>query len=172
MSRSADFCGDRLRLSAFLRVLGDGMPPRPTRCRRRLPLTNDSSELPDQYDISPEVPVLPEAAIAGQPKKLSIAINSSPLSPYDSASTQGNVLTASTYCQEDQGTNPLHAPSRFANSLFTEREGALPCKIPAKVAKNRRKRRLPVHQLALLRTTSSDGLPEPSVRALCEEHMS
>ncbi|KAF2631187.1 hypothetical protein BU25DRAFT_481740 [Macroventuria anomochaeta] len=36
MPQEADFCGDRLRLSAFLRVVGDGMPQRPTRFRRRL----------------------------------------------------------------------------------------------------------------------------------------
>jgi hypothetical protein len=35
MLQVADFCGDRLRLSAFLRVVGDGMPQRPTRFRRR-----------------------------------------------------------------------------------------------------------------------------------------
>ncbi|KAF2645386.1 hypothetical protein P280DRAFT_545364 [Massarina eburnea CBS 473.64] len=36
MAHEADFCGDRLRLSAFLRVVGKTSAPRPTRLQRRL----------------------------------------------------------------------------------------------------------------------------------------
>jgi hypothetical protein len=44
MPQEADFYGDRLRLSAFLRVVGNGIPKRPIRFRRRVLVTDNSLE--------------------------------------------------------------------------------------------------------------------------------
>ena len=54
MPQEADFCGDRLRLSAFLRVVGNGMPKRPTRFRRRVPVTDDSLEPSTHFETTQE----------------------------------------------------------------------------------------------------------------------
>ena len=56
--------------------------------------------------------------------------------------------------------------SRNRNRSPTAGPGAIAQSLHKSTPSSTRKRRLPVHELALLRTTTCDGLPQPSVRSL------
>jgi hypothetical protein len=146
----ANFHGNQLRLSAFLRIIGDGLPPRPTRCNRRATaeenrqMSRDCASIPiDKIPLSRASPVadvhtlLPDAGDE-EPEECrrltSVSSNSLPPRP-ETPMTQRQAKAAK-------------APTRNQGSSHT------------------RKRRLPVNELALLRTTSSRGLPHPSVRSV------
>jgi hypothetical protein len=115
MADDANFCGGRLRLAAFLRVVEYDMPQRPSRLKRR---------------IMPLVEELPVNAAACEPKGAT-------------TTTKASIAT--------------RIPQVLRAKVSSGRSRAPP---------RTRKRRLPVNGLALLRTTTSDGLPEPGVRSV------
>jgi hypothetical protein len=112
MTDDANFCGGRLRLSAFLRVVENDMPRHPSRFKRR--------HIQSVTDV-----------------------------PLDPAFHQANIAANIT---EAAIATPLPRVSDSKKSSTRSRE-------PLRT----RKRKLPVNGLALLRTTTSDGLPEPGV---------
>lgn len=115
MLENDSFCGDSLRLTAYLRVV---VPPRPQRFARRIEEQkgeeNDSSDVADGLDRS--------------------------------LSTQAPA-----------GSHPA-VPEHEEKSLKTSSEQV------SNKASSFRKRRLPVKNLPLIRTTTLDGLPDLSVR--------
>lgn len=169
MTREADLCGDRLRLSAFLRVV-DGMPQRPTRLRRRLvesshhldSLSQGDSGLTDARSLSDQ-----ESALGQYPKILDVVRSPVLQTPELAAKDRQSAHQIGTKPQSDcsQREAGQHAgvkkrsAKRSTNSTPTK-----PSQKPRRISSTRKRRQLPVDELALLRTTSSDGLPLPSVR--------
>ena len=170
MPQEADFCGDRLRLSAFLRVVGNGMPKRPTRFRRRVPVTDDSLEPSTHFETTQEASTDAKTVFG---KCLTKVPNVDPASsrvPEQPNSMSDNLFTAPETDNEGGAGFETHEDVEFVKlpPRLKERNPTaktLTSKEPLKVSKHQRKRRLPVNKLALLRTTSSDGLPLPSVRS-------
>ena len=169
MPQEADFCGDRLRLSAFLRVVGNGMPKRPTRFRRRVPVTDDSLEPSTHFETTQEASTDAKTVFG---KCLTKVPNVDPASsrvPEQPNSMSDNLFTAPEIDNEGGDGFETHGDVQIVKSTPRLKERnptakTLTSKEPLKVSKHQRKRRLPVNKLALLRTTSSDGLPLPSVR--------
>jgi hypothetical protein len=112
MTDDANFCDGRLRLRAFLRVVENDMPQRPSRFKRR---------------------------------HMQPAENA----PFDPA---GHEPKASANITKAANTTPVPHQTEIRKSSTRSRE-------PLRT----RKRKLPVNCLALLQTTTSDGLPEPGV---------
>jgi hypothetical protein len=112
MTDDANFCGGRLRLSAFLCVMENGMPRRPSRFKgRRIQSVTD-------VPLDPAVPDAKDAA---------------------------NITEAAITTLVPRVSDSQKSSIRSREPLRT------------------RKRKLPVNGLALLRTTTSDGLPVPGV---------
>lgn len=192
MAHETNFCGDRLRMSAFLRVMEYGIPPRPRRFRHRVQVVEEpayeSYSVTTDQTFSPMV-ISSEQSIHNIPHPLTTEASTpnaeanhvrhsslsnapaidadsiheiqylpAPAEPYrgpvkdnhlESArplQQHSNILTFNRY-QQGPETNAHKTPSKpYGSSII-------------------RKRRLPVTGLALLRTTTSDGLPAPSVRS-------
>ena len=170
MPQEADFCGDRLRLSAFLRVVGNGMPKPPKRFRRRVLVTDNSLEPSTHLETTQEATTgakkvsgellirVPDVDPAGsqvpeQPSSMSGILFTAP-----EIGTEGGAESES---QEDVRVVEMLPRLEERNPIIAKTPMS---KEPYKAPKHRRKRRMPVNELALLRTTSSDGLPLPSVR--------
>ncbi|KAH6614218.1 hypothetical protein C7974DRAFT_72912 [Boeremia exigua] len=167
----ADFCGDRLRLSAFLRVVGDGMPQRPTRFKRRLRHSHHFSEgLGQDYSDRNGERANPtqkstreghsndkfiiEASRSSKPKLNTLRSEHRPQAP---ALNNGNEHTRGRL-EDSQPTDTEEQAVKLTSITAVTRSPTKPHTVP----QIRNRRRLPVNQLALLRTTSSDGLPQPS----------
>ena len=173
MPQEADFRGDRLRLSAFLRVVGDGMPQRPTRFKRRsrdvhLGLNSSTHHDTDRTDevATPAQETACERSSNDVPT-LDIARSPSPEQPM---LTPEDPLPESAAHNGHQGNRERLEGFQLPNiqqqaakrtSITTNTKSP---KKPRQTSSTRKRRRLPANELALLRTTSSDGLPRPSVR--------
>jgi hypothetical protein len=172
MADDTNFCGGRLRLAAFLRVVESDMPQRPSRCKRRvLSSRSAQSELPDKDHVvepcNALMDVLGLAAGARLPAEAprstsirSTDLNSPILEDKTSNENSGthvekqiNKQPVASKIRERVGKSPkvTHAPEAEDQSTNSRK--------PSRV----KKRRLPVNSLAMIRTTTSDGLPEPGV---------
>jgi hypothetical protein len=179
MTQEADFCGDRLRLSALLRVVGEGMPQRPTRFRRRLVDPNNSLDSSNQRDSGlpvPKSPSDPDPALEQCSENTiltvvrSLVLQSPELEAEDlhSASQKGSIPQRDCDQCEHVQQSPVQKQSVKRSSNRTTMK---PTQEPRKISSTRKRRHLPVNELALLRTTSSDGLPLPSVRRSRAKHV-
>jgi hypothetical protein len=170
MPQEADFCGERLRLSAFLRVVGNGIPKRPIRFRRRIPVTDDSLEPSTHLETTQEAST-GSKTVSGEPLTKVPDVDPAGLRvPEQPNPMSDNLFTAPEIGSEggagfesNEDVQIVKLPPWLKERNPTAK--TLTSKEPPKVSKHRRKRRLPVNELALLRTTSSDGLPLPSVRS-------
>jgi hypothetical protein len=208
MTHDANFVDNRLRLTAFLRVVEQGIPPRPSRFKRRVQVSDETTNLPGPTSTSQTNPVLPvlEAYAGSVSPEASRSIHAAfeyeaaisvEIDQHEEDRTENNVQSASVYdiprsptpteprsrptSDDDQNVhdrpNPVQRPSN-ANSpvKFRWKAGiAGPAKVKKASGKpggpsSTRKRRLPVNELALLRTTTSDGLPQPGVRSFQRCH--
>lgn len=157
MAHEADFCGDRLRLSAFLRV-ADGVPKRPTRFKRRTrPVEADEASRREQSAPT-------DNSLVGRHFHGEFLTSLSVFDTSSSATPDEALLGAvrDSRSQRDRGR-----PDSIQITSILQAKKCAAAKSPSKIRKTssaRRRRRLPVNELVLLRTTSSDGLPRPSVR--------
>jgi hypothetical protein len=169
MPQEADFYGNRLWLSAFLRVVGNGIPKRPIRFRRRIPVT-------DNIEPSTHLETTQEAStgaktVSGEPFTKVPDVDSAGSRVREQPNSMTDTLfTAPEITNESGAGFESYEDVQIVEMLprLKERNPTIAktpkSKEPLKASKHRRKRRLPVNELALLRTTSSDGLPLPSVR--------
>lgn len=170
MPHEAEFCGDRLRLSAFLRVVGNGMPQRPARFRRRLQVTDNNPESPACRDTMQKEHAFPQTTYSEQFIDATVAEPVYSLIPEEPTLTSethspaprtSNIDgTVSLSLQDVQMVNTFPVSEERKLTMVPTPTSGKTCKGPS----SRRRRRLPVNELALLRTTSSDGLPQPNVR--------
>ncbi|KAF3045727.1 hypothetical protein E8E11_006319 [Didymella keratinophila] len=170
MTQEADFCGDRLRLSAFLRVVAEGLPQRPTRFRRRVVDPNHSLDSSTQRDSS----LLDAKSPSDQAPALEQYPENAILKVVRSPSLQAPELAAEDLRFASQnGSNPQsdcsqrehvqHSPAQKQSVKRSSSPTTLkPSQKPRKISSTRKRGHLPVNELALLRTMSSDGLPLPS----------
>ena len=170
MPQEADFCGDRLRLSAFLRVVGNGMPKPPKRFRRRVLVTDNSLEPSIHLETTQEA-TTGAKKVSGEPLiRVPDVDPAGSRVPEQPSSMSGILFTAPEIGTEGGAEFESQEDVRVVEMLPQLKERHLiiaktpMSKEPSKAPKHRRKRRMPVNELALLRTTSSDGLPLPSVR--------
>jgi hypothetical protein len=186
MADDANFCGGRLRLTAFLRVVENGIPPRPSRFKRRVALVEESSQDPVRLELSctenttnvQDAPVSDRSYEAGAevlsevpPRTCSeFDIPRSP-TPTHARPCLGLDEHFDFVSNMQAGTteqrSPIHTikQARAENAdVHIQKDEATSggCQRPS----DTRKRRLPVNGLALLRTTTLDGLPKPSVRSV------
>jgi hypothetical protein len=191
MAQEDAFCGDRLRLTAFLRV-ADSMPPRPARFRRRL-----MSKLGDHadhamhtvYDTSianvPSLQFLPtvhtllakhseESGLENHRKATSM------LGPSMSAEEMGSLGTSLptptsslNLCNVDMQHSTSERPSNLLPVRTVVGKKTAVSTPEAKQLEHtsveplnaRQKKQLPVIGLALVRTSTEEGLPSPGVRS-------
>ena len=170
MPQEADFCGDRLRLSAFFRVVGNGMPKPPKRFRRRVLVTDNSLEPSIHLETTQEA-TTGAKKVSGEPLiRVPDVDPAGSRVPEQPSSMSGILFTAPEIGTEGGAEFESQEDVRVVEMLPQLKERHLiiaktpMSKEPSKAPKHRRKRRIPVNELALLRTTSSDGLPLPSVR--------
>ncbi|KZM23971.1 uncharacterized protein EKO05_0009264 [Ascochyta rabiei] len=173
MSHGADFCGDRLRLPAFLRVVDDGLPKRPTRLRRRLPAVGNgfeasSHDRPDHTDsaidsaakaayqgYSDDVLLLgiERSTTSGQPlparEELSLFVADKSAYQRDREHIEPVLLTSDQPTEKRASVKSLTTDTKVPNK-------------PCKALSTQKRRQLPLNELNLMRSTSSDGLPQPS----------
>jgi hypothetical protein len=190
----ANFSGNRLRLTAFLRVVGN-VPLRPSRLRRRIqhfePHTEESHQLITEdihrndatvdLNASKSVSDGPQDTTTSQEGGNDNSITIAPTDVYEiprSPTQEAPLLTPSDkHSIELNGSDRNVTGRNAAPSSRNEQTGSKfavmrtprPIETSASAAKSSgsRKRRLPpVNALALLRTSTSDGLPEPSVGCL------
>lgn len=173
MTQEADFCGDRLRLSAFLRVVADGMPQRPTRFKRRSRGIDHRLGSSGQHDTdhvdarsSPAQKAAHEQC-HNNTSILDVVRSPSPQLPELAAEDFRSVTRAKSGSQKDREQSEDVQPSenqRQTGERTSVTAVTKSLKKPRKIPSTRKRRHLPVNGLALLRSTSSDGLPLPSVR--------
>ena len=161
MAHEADFCGDRLRLTAFLRF-ADGVPKRPTRFKRRTRPVEAAEASRHGQSAPIENPLVGRLVCGEFPTDLSV-------SDIARSATPDELLVGTmrdSRSQRDRGRpdSVQIASIRQAENCATAVAVAKSPMKSCKTSSTRRRRRLPVNELVLLRTTSSDGLPRPSVR--------
>lgn len=173
MSQEADFCGDRLRLSAFLRVVADGMPQRPTRFKRRfigIEQSLDSQKRRDADHGGAARSLSQEAILEGYPNDTIISDVARSLWPRSPEFAPDHIRSATRpsdelqkNCKQSEAVQPLQDQQHTREQEMTT---ALfePLHVSRRTSGTPRRRHLPVNEVALLRTTSYDGLPLPSVR--------
>ena len=171
----ANFSGDRLRLTTFLRVV-ENVPLRPSRFRRRvehveqrtdeshqlLPVVDStinlkaSEPIPDDdasLTIAPaDVYVIPRSPVLETPLLTP--------SDIDGINLNGSDLIAAPSPRNEQAGIKVTRPDRERTAVM---RAPLEMSTSPAVSSGSRKRRLNVNALALLRTSTLDGLPEPSV---------
>lgn len=147
MAQEGDFVGNTLRVSAFLRI-AQHLPERPRRCRRDVPA---AAKAVNHHVVPPApVPASDDDARAPSP---SLGGDVLPI-PEDEEEVQGNSTPP-------KRKSPLVYASKAPKADLRQRE-------PASTT---RKRRLPVNELALVRTTT-DGLPDRVGGSCFLEYMS
>jgi hypothetical protein len=168
MADDANFVGGRLRLAAFLRTVETDMPQRPSRFKRRLPSKHFARE-PDSAEI-PRIgdDVLPDISEQGRSRG---AAEEAPTPGTEFDLPRSGV--ADVVAGKHDGSDSACAKRQYTSAKTEKRTKNT--KQVARVtmlkkqfgvfhkSSDTRKRRLPVNGLALLRTTISDGLPEPGV---------
>ena len=191
MAEKDDFCGDRLRLTAFLRI-AEKMPRRPARFRRRLfeiehkqAMERSSPQLNAWADHSPRTSNIPdhqspsteatEGSILNTYRHASIASGpSTSLEEMDIPSTRvpshisGPPRTSldirDLSAERPPGSRHVRTPVRKRPVVYSAKTMKAPGS-PRGVPSARQEKRLPVKGLALVRTLTEDGLPSPGVRS-------
>jgi hypothetical protein len=207
MMHNANFVDNRLRLTAFLRVVEEGMPQRPSRFTRRSRVANKTAGFsvatspPHTNQVVPAPDAHQGLSIQGSasPNAISIAAAvenegtiDTEFGQFEENETENRAQSSSIY---DIPLSPIPTETRSSpasgdNQAALERQSPgrrqqdsnpsakfrqkarTAVLVKAKKASGKplgssstRKRRLPVNELALLRTTTSDGLPQPGVRS-------
>jgi hypothetical protein len=184
MPDDANFCDGRLRLTAFLRVVANGMPPRPSRFKRRVPLeqtSHDNSALQEPLRLKDWLEDLPSPTSSRTPRPDTEAESEVP----SAQDTDFNVTRPPTPMRlhvypysgirlgvgssNGQSDHEQRTTAHAILQAFTDERAVQARKIKIKPSRppkaiDTRKRPLPTTGLALVRTTTSDGLPNPSVR--------
>ncbi|KAF2248635.1 hypothetical protein BU26DRAFT_303069 [Trematosphaeria pertusa] len=186
MAHDADFCGDRLRLAAFLRAV-ENLPQRPARFRRpvdgdaQIQATKQAS--PAQHDQTRAIASLSSPASTAPQQKLSAFDAADSRLTASTASAEGTrtialPVTPDADCHAQPSVNidedDSTVPHRRSDPLLLLRKGSRKsvkvshsrrraANLNAGLSGTRKRRRLPVKGLALVRTTTEDGLPQPSV---------
>lgn len=157
MPHDANFVDNRLRLATFLRLVQHGMPQRPARLKRRHPATCEQSQAPGATPTNQHHPLI-TAKVGDKVASLdSTGVDGlSPESQHDATENQ---------CPSQRCASP--APDEQLTSTRTSAPKSVLRKVNdvSSSYTSTRRRRLPVMGLALHRTTTTDGLPEPEVRA-------
>jgi hypothetical protein len=177
MTHDANFVDNRLRLTAFLRVVEEGIPPWPSRFRRRIQMPDETAELPVATSQSQTATVEKRVATGVEVgvwnedeteyRLQPGSIYDVPLSPTSTRSSPASGDDQDVY---ERQSPVQRQPDTSGSAKFAHQAGtAVPVKVKKASRKplgssSTRKRRLPVNELALLRTTTSDGLPQPGVR--------
>lgn len=147
----ANFHDGQLRISAYLRTVGKGLPPRPKRNNRRRKIVEENGQTS---------------------RERANTNNDDPFSPSTSKTVDVHPLFIETGDEKTKEIqrltpSPKNSPSpRQKTPITRQKEIAVKALSGNQGSSHTRKRRLPVNQLALLRTTSSQGLPDPSVRSI------
>jgi hypothetical protein len=209
MTHDANFVDNRLRLTAFLRVVKEGIPPWPSRFRRRIQVPDETAEPPvatsqsqtNQVLLAPEAHQEPPISGLSSPIALRFiatavekraatdvevgvlnedeteyrlqpgSIYDVPLSP---TSTRSSPVSGDDQDVYERQSPVQRQPETNGSAKFAHQAGtAVPVKVKRASRKplgssSTRKRRLPVNELALLRTTTLDGLPQPGVRRIAD----
>jgi hypothetical protein len=148
-AHDANFHGDQLRLSVFLRIIGDGVSPRPVRRNRRAVIAKPGNQTSkESFDMS--------SSKHSRSPASPIADLHMPLPGAGDEGTQETCCFASV-----SGRSPSPSPE---TPIAYIQAGATKTPTRNQVSSYARKGELYVNELALLRTTSSHGLPHPSVR--------
>lgn len=159
MAHDANFVGNRLRLSAFLQCMEHGeMPTRPSRFRQSTQIMAEPARslTPLSSRVNCDVPVLE-------------AYNG-PLVLTSKASMKTTAITSDVAEEAATDDEPLENNANKEGKKTSE--DSIPTTVAEKTTRNNKglsgnpKRRLPVNELALLRTTTLDGLPTPVVGML------
>jgi hypothetical protein len=181
MSLNANFNGDRLHLASFLRAV-ENIPHRPSRFKRREAVTVQSTG-PQNNIFHPDMNMFePADAPLRLDRDEAWLPPDSPLrTPTEITHTEGAIAIGGAFEQKDPYTFQHSANGHCALQKFDTqsmqqalRKGTAVYKSKAKKAhpqpqgdSSTRIRQLPVNGLALVRTSTIDGLPEPSVRTIC-----
>ena len=151
-AHDANFHGDLLRKSVFLRIVGDGLSPRPVRRNRCATVANKGNQTSTEGSStsSRQYSRLPATPPAGSHTSL-----------------PGRVDQGTREAEETQYLTsvPGRLPSPKPETPITHLQaGAAKTSTKTSGSSYARKGGLFVNELALQRTTSSHGLPHPSVR--------
>jgi len=187
MSHDANFNGDRLRLASFLRAV-ENIPQRPSRFKHRKSLTDrkavtvqPSSPRNNVFHsglnmFEPlDAPPCRDTDDAGFPP------NPPSRTPTEITHTEGLMAPGGAIEQEDPDTFEHTASGHCTQQQLdthsaqqASKKGIAVYKCKANKAQpqpqgdsSTRRRQLPVNGLALVRASTVDGLPEPSVRTVC-----
>jgi hypothetical protein len=168
----ANFIGGRLRLTAFLRVVEGDIPQSPSRFERHAPLIKqpDSTESSLIGAPHPKASVIVNALENGQ-DEVSAEVVAHAAAVFDLPGTPTTTDLGSCLQNGDETKKPDSRRTPAKPTKSTKKQVARAAKgkelfSTHQPPQEKRKRRLPVHGLALLRTTTSDGgLPEPGVRS-------
>jgi hypothetical protein len=184
MADDTNFCDGRLRLTAFLRAVENGMPARPSRFKRRVPLEETSPQdfaFPEPLHTEESAGYLPNSTRSRTPgpsREATSEVSSAQETDLDTARSPTSMriqvypdsykhLGPGSGNEESDREQPTATPTISHASIDEQAVHAWKVKTrsnrPLK-ATDTRKRRLPTTGLALVRTTTSDGLPDPSVR--------
>ncbi|KAF2451364.1 hypothetical protein P171DRAFT_4945 [Karstenula rhodostoma CBS 690.94] len=183
MSHAADFHGDQLRLSAFLRVMGK-VPERPKRLQQN---RQAPSSLTNQHDstsgthlslarhASVEEPAQDDSM--GLPDDSMPGLESSGRTPEESSSKRVNAIFRSVsassatepleiYAQTGSDFEQLNADPAKASSTVNRKTKVVytakkQLKQPMGILNAREKHRLPENGLVFVRASTEDGLPLP-----------
>lgn len=170
MAHDTNFVGNRLRLSAFLSCVG-GMPDRPSRFRRpikHVDVVGSAAPFSRSYrDVSVreagrEPAILPSKSSAeAEVIKTDLCQESATTDkPLDTNIGEAQlVLDGLTNAPSVYDIPRSPPPDLRLASASASRQGL------RNGLSSIRKRHLPVHELALLRTTTLNGLPLPGVRS-------
>ncbi|KAF2873453.1 hypothetical protein BDV95DRAFT_592817 [Massariosphaeria phaeospora] len=184
MASDANFCGDRLRLVAFLRVV-ENLPQQPSRFGRHrhvhleeqapqvhspegTPRASPSEPPKNAMSGAKEAPPPPGIAAIDQDDNIGTwtgpcsAVESAPMdpNPTESFSMSSQYSSESNTIQQQPG--PLPVPLGLHKDVTVYKSRGYRTNRSTAAFSNTRKGRLPVQELALLRTTTDNGLPEPS----------
>lgn len=183
----ANFHNGRLRLAAFLRVVESDMPKRPSRFKRRFHTPEEGLQEPNGPPVLEEAELITKQEEIGAPTgsdaaKHMIRPDAVPLpSEYDlprsmspdQSGPERSHSHADFARSANTGTPEVDEPQAVKHRKHLRKKPDITqspsntrvAKVPGRSSATR-KRRLPVIGLALLRTTTSDGLPEPAVGVL------
>ncbi|KAF2658754.1 hypothetical protein K491DRAFT_713238 [Lophiostoma macrostomum CBS 122681] len=182
MGQDENFCGDRLRLAAFLRVV-DSVPERPSRFRRRLPEGGNEHETghgnitagPSSIEMlalgqSPSSRSSPTARTTTGERQTDDSLHTPVSATDDAAIPQDDdpvqdepfsIPKAQSTTTNSHGSESTTLQSS-SKGVVVYTSSATKTDPRGKAASGTRKRRLPVNELPLVRTTTEDGLPDRS----------
>jgi hypothetical protein len=166
MAGDTNFCDGRLRLTAFLRVMEHGLPQRPSRFKRRVPRAGEDYRGTAATDRAESGTV---SKTSGNPEKSpSLAADAGlnlphcPPPPAEVTIDESNTIPDRTLT-EQRKTKVDKARLLEMESIAHPRQANEHLTAGYSRPSSTRKRRLTVKGLALVRTTTSNGLPDPVV---------